>query len=54
MVEAVAVAVEVEVVEEVEAVTTMMMIHLHPLRDPPDADVDEPTGSLTTPRCNNN
>ena len=60
VVEVVAVeVVEVEVVEEAEVAveTTMMMTpHLRPSRDPPDADVgdDEPTGSSTTPRCNNN
>ena len=52
--------VEVEVVA-VETTMTMMMMttmtpHPRPSRDPPDADVgdDEPTGSSTTPRCNNN
>ena len=61
----VAEAVEAEAVVEVEAVavvvgatTTTMTTetrHLRSYRDPPDDDdVDEPTGSSTTPRCSNN
>ena len=55
--------VAVEVVEvAVDTTMTMMMTmttttpHPRPSRDPPDVDVvdDEPTGSSTTPRCNNN
>ena len=47
--------VEVVAVEVVVGTTmTTMTPHLRPSRDPPGADVGEPTGSSTTPRCNNN
>ena len=57
--EVVEVAVEAaEVTVMTTTMTTMMMMetpHLRPLRDPPDVDDDdEPTGSSTMPRCNNN
>ena len=49
--------VEVVAVEvAVETTMTTTTPHPRPSRDPPDADVgdNEPTGSSTTPRCNNN
>ena len=64
--EEVGAAVEVEEAEVVVAETTMTMMtrttylrphlcpHLRPSRDPPDAVDDEPIGSSTMPRCNNN